>query len=205
MRVAARDFRVRNCPSPSHDSAGQNISGADRTLIGPNAASLLFVGHGGGWFGVTNRMEFYPNLGYAVVVLSNYDSDPVAIVNKLREWLTQSPSNAVPTPPAFKLTATISPETAAPGEPIKIVVTVKNAGGEAEEKLIDIEVKDASGAKAEQQFTPGQSFDAGETKTYTHTWTPAKPGVYAVDVGVFGDNWATKHAFINGAATITVK
>jgi CubicO group peptidase (beta-lactamase class C family) len=163
------------------------------------------IGHGGGWFGVTNRMEFYPDLGYAVVVLSNYDSDPVAIANKLREWLTQSPSNAVPTPPAFTLTVAVSPETAVPGEPLKIVVTLKNAGGEAEEKLIDMEVKDASGAKAEQQFTPGQSFDAGETKAYTYTWTPTKPGVYAVDVGIFGDNWSTKHIFINSAATITVR
>lgn len=163
------------------------------------------IGHGGGWFGVTNRMEFYPDLGYAVVILSNYDSDPVAIANKLREWLTQSPSNAIPTPPAFTLTAAVAPETAAAGVPVKIVVTVKNAGGEAEEKLVDVEIKDASGAKAEQQFTPGQGFGAGEAKTYTYTWTPAKPGVYAVDVGVFGDNWATKHAFVNGAATITVK
>ena len=43
------------------------------------------------------------------------------------------------------------------------------------------------------------------TKTYTYNWTSAKSGVYTVDVGVCGNNWATKHSFIQGAATITVK
>ena len=163
------------------------------------------VGHGGGWFGVTNRMEMYPDLGYTVVILSNYDSDPVALANKLREWLTQSPSNEVPTQPSFALTVGVSPEEAAPGRPLKMTVTVKNTGGEAEDMIVDMEVKDASDAKAEQQFSPGQNFARGETKSYTYNWTPAKPGIYTVDVGVFGDNWATKHSFIKGAATITVK
>lgn len=56
------------------------------------------VSHGGGWKGVTNHFDMYPDLGYTVVILSNYDSDPSAIANKLREWLTQGPSNKVPTP-----------------------------------------------------------------------------------------------------------
>lgn len=43
------------------------------------------------------------------------------------------------------------------------------------------------------------------TRTYTYNWTPAKSGLYTVDVGVFGNNRATKHSFINGAATFTVK
>jgi hypothetical protein len=43
------------------------------------------------------------------------------------------------------------------------------------------------------------------TKTYTYNWTSAKSGVYTVDVGVCGANWATKHSFMKGAATITVK
>lgn len=49
----------------------------------------LTIGHGGGWHGITNRYEFYPEQGYAVVVLTNIDSDPNPIVYKIREWLTQ--------------------------------------------------------------------------------------------------------------------
>lgn len=47
------------------------------------------VGHGGGWVGITNKFEMYPDLGYTVVILSNIDSDPNAIAARLREWLTQ--------------------------------------------------------------------------------------------------------------------
>jgi CubicO group peptidase (beta-lactamase class C family) len=46
------------------------------------------VGHGGGWFGITNHMDVYPDLGYTVVILSNYDIEAKPIAFKLREWLT---------------------------------------------------------------------------------------------------------------------
>ena len=47
------------------------------------------VGHGGGWLGITNKYDTYPDLGYSVVILNNIDSDPNAIAFKLREWLAQ--------------------------------------------------------------------------------------------------------------------
>ncbi len=43
------------------------------------------IGHGGGWVGITNKFEMYPDLGYTVVILSNIDSDPNAIASRLRE------------------------------------------------------------------------------------------------------------------------
>jgi CubicO group peptidase (beta-lactamase class C family) len=46
------------------------------------------VGHGGGWFGITNHLDVYPDLGYTVVILSNYDTEAKPIALKLREWLT---------------------------------------------------------------------------------------------------------------------
>ena len=45
------------------------------------------IGHGGGWRGITNALEFFPELGYTVVVLSNYDVEPAMIANKLHEWI----------------------------------------------------------------------------------------------------------------------
>jgi CubicO group peptidase (beta-lactamase class C family) len=47
------------------------------------------IGRGGGWFGITNKFDMYPDLGYTVVILTNIDSDPNAIAFRLREWLTQ--------------------------------------------------------------------------------------------------------------------
>lgn len=147
----------------------------------------------------------YPDKGYTVIILSNYDSNPSGIANKLREWLTQSPRNEVPVPPSFVLSVHVSPEAAAPARPVTITLTLKNTDGEAEDKIVDMEVRDDSGVKADQQFSPDQSLAAGETKTYTYVWTPTRPGAYTVDVGVFGDNWATRHSFIKGAATLVVK
>jgi CubicO group peptidase (beta-lactamase class C family) len=63
------------------------------------------IGHGGGWVGITNKFDMYPDLGYTVVILSNIDSDPNAIAFRLREWLTagraagQAPvARSLPTP-----------------------------------------------------------------------------------------------------------
>lgn len=47
------------------------------------------VGHSGGWAGITNQMDIYPDLGYSVVILTNIDDSPRPIAYKLREWLTQ--------------------------------------------------------------------------------------------------------------------
>lgn len=53
---------------------------------------VRIVGHGGGWHGITNKFDLYPDLGYAVVILNNIDSDPNAVAFKLREWLAQGES-----------------------------------------------------------------------------------------------------------------
>jgi CubicO group peptidase (beta-lactamase class C family) len=52
-----------------------------------NGARIVW--HGGGWKGITDHFDMYPELGYTVVVLCNIDNDPAAIAFKLREWLTQ--------------------------------------------------------------------------------------------------------------------
>src|SRR5262249_35489319 len=46
------------------------------------------VGHGGGWFGITNHMDIYPDLGYTVVILSNYDTQAKPIAMRISEWIT---------------------------------------------------------------------------------------------------------------------
>jgi CubicO group peptidase (beta-lactamase class C family) len=52
------------------------------------------VGHSGGWFGMNTQVDVYPDLGYTVVILSNYDADTNSLANKLREWLTQGHSRS---------------------------------------------------------------------------------------------------------------
>lgn len=54
------------------------------------------IGHGGGWVGITNKFDIYPDLGYTVVILNNIDSDPNAIAFCLRAWLTQGTTKQTP-------------------------------------------------------------------------------------------------------------
>jgi CubicO group peptidase (beta-lactamase class C family) len=170
-----------------------------------NGARIVW--HGGGWQGITNQFDMYPDLGYTVVVLSNYDDDPNAIANKLREWLTQGVTHeatALTAPPALELTAGISATEVAAGSPLTITVNVKNSGGTAHAGIVDMEVKDSKGAKANQQFTMGQKIAAGQTRTYVYTWTPTVAGKYPLDLGAFGPGWRTKYRFLTDVATITV-
>jgi CubicO group peptidase (beta-lactamase class C family) len=165
------------------------------------------IWHGGGWKGVTNQFDMFPELGYTVVILSNYDDDPAVIANKLREWLTQGTSeekNAIPTTPTLAIAAEISSSAITKGNPMTIMVTVKNSGGTAHASVIDMEIKDASGAKVNQQFTMGQRIGPSQTRTYTYAWTPSLAGTYTVDIGAFGPGWTPKYRFESKAATITV-
>jgi CubicO group peptidase (beta-lactamase class C family) len=47
------------------------------------------VGHGGGFPGVSSRLDMYPDLGYTVVVLSNYDRAAPPVFEKLRDLIAR--------------------------------------------------------------------------------------------------------------------
>jgi CubicO group peptidase (beta-lactamase class C family) len=52
-------------------------------------AGTRVIWHGGGFVGITNQFEIYPELGYTVVILNNIDSNPLGLVRKVREWIVQ--------------------------------------------------------------------------------------------------------------------
>ena len=165
------------------------------------------VSHGGGWQGITNQFEFYPDLGYTVVILSNIDDDPTAIAYKLREWLTQGPSNAnvaVEPAPDLKTDLSVTGHEVV-GSPLAVGITVTNKGGTAHAAIVDMEVVDAQGNKVNQQVTEGQRLTGGETRTFTYRWTPSGPGKYTVNVGLFGPGWTPKYRFETAAANIDIK
>lgn len=173
-----------------------------------NGARIVW--HGGGWKGVTNQFDLYPELGYTVVILSNIDNEPALIANRLREWLTQGTAptdetNRSSRPSLLMVAADASSHRTVIGRPITITVTVKNSGGTAHASIVDMEIKDAKGEKANQQYTMGQRIEADRTRTYTYVWTPTAAGTYTLDAGVFGPGWRTKHRFEKGLATITVE
>ena len=52
---------------------------------------VRIFGHGGGFTGVSNQVDFYPDLGYVLVVLGNSDaSGTEAIANRVRTLIAGS-------------------------------------------------------------------------------------------------------------------
>jgi len=51
--------------------------------------STRIIWHSGGWMGITDHFDMYPDLGYTVVILNNIDSRPTPIASMIRGWLTQ--------------------------------------------------------------------------------------------------------------------
>jgi CubicO group peptidase (beta-lactamase class C family) len=164
------------------------------------------VWHGGGAPGVTNRFEIYPDQDASLVVLSNYDSEPEVIANKVREWLTPcgAPSEADPSP-VLTINAKLSGEPAHAGSGVSVDLTVNNSGGTAHAAIVDFEVKDETGGKVDQQFVSGQRLSGSKSRTFRFVWTPKTKGHFRIDTGIFGPDWSGKLKFAEGIATVEVK
>lgn len=162
------------------------------------------VWHGGGAPGVTNRFELFPDEGVAVVVLSNIDTEPELITNKLREWLFPRLPSMPPTTEPPKLTLSIRPPhpTTASGSELAFELVVSNAGGTAHATIVDLEIKDEAGRKVEQQIVADQKLEAFQSRTFRFSWTPKEKGPFRIDAGVFGVGWRGKLAFEESLAVV---
>jgi len=122
------------------------------------------IWHGGGWNGVTNQFDIFPELGYSVAILSNYDDDPGSIDYKIREWLTQgkpAPSSDPSGPPLVTVEVNSSTQNGNGGQPITFQLAVTNSGGTAHAATVDLEVKHPSSARVFQRFTADQKLVRG--------------------------------------------
>jgi CubicO group peptidase (beta-lactamase class C family) len=78
------------------------LRGQARTGVGNDASGLgfqvepakghLVVGHRGGFPGISASFFMYPDDGYTVVVLSNYDSIAPVLALRMRDWIVSGPS-----------------------------------------------------------------------------------------------------------------
>ena len=98
----------------------------------------------------------------------------------------------------------VSPGTVGPGQGVAMTVPVTSATT-ASGVLIDLEVYDGAVKKVAQNAIPGQTFNAGQTRTYTWTWPgSAAAGTFELKVGVFSSDWSNLYLWKDGASTITV-
>ena len=111
--------------------------------------------------------------------------------------------------PAAKVTftssASVSADQARPGQQVKIDVQV-TATADAK-ALVAVQMFHESGKDALKKELHTESFSAGQTKTYSTTWSVpanAAPGDYIVKVGLFRPGWGKLYDWNDSAATITV-
>lgn len=123
---------------------------------------------------------------------------------------TPAPTPAPPTPtpsaaPSFTSSGSVSPTSVAAGSAVTVTLTVKSAT--AGSFLVDAQLFDAATTRRYETWWPNESFAAGQSKTYTFSWTvPSSDpsGMWTEKIGVFTNDWATLYTWNNGAATFAV-
>jgi hypothetical protein len=103
--------------------------------------------------------------------------------------------------------STASPATASPGQNVAIASSVQSSAA-ASNMIVDLELYNASGAKAGQVFYQSQSFTKSQTRTYNWSYkvpAGAAAGKYTLMVGVFAAGWSADVYWNSSAASFTVK
>src|SRR5581483_5045904 len=116
------------------------------------------------------------------------------------------------TAPSATVAFAVGPTSAGP-DPVsrgqaESVATAVTAAAAAAGINVDLEIYDPQGRQVAQRIWSGQTFGAGQTRSYDWSWTvgSALPtGTYTVKVGVFDSTWAILYTWDNGAATFTVQ
>lgn len=110
-------------------------------------------------------------------------------------------------PPSFTTSATVSPSAIAPGATATFTATITDTGGALADGVVDLQILDASGAKAAEQSSTAQAFAAGQARTFSFPWTaPATTaaGAYHLAITVSGAGSTPTYASNPSAATVNV-
>ena len=112
-----------------------------------------------------------------------------------------------PTPrPSFTMSATVAPATINPLGSVDLIASFTSTTATTVNLIVAIYAPGASLA-AHQRSITGQSFGAGQQRSYLVTWqvpSGAVLGTYRVAVGAYSPDWATEYSWNNSAVTFTV-
>ncbi|MGZ3373355.1 MAG: serine hydrolase [Gemmatimonadaceae bacterium] len=158
------------------------------------------IHHDGQFPGFRSDYERFPDDKLTVIILANSDKAGLeSFALKLAGFY--APSLVAP---PFVLTGDPRAVTGSTGNAIPIRFTAKDAGKAVPGSVIEIEVWDASDKSVYKDHQANENFAAGETKPYTFSWTPTKPGSYTVTLSAYGPRWTPPYAFKSKAIAITV-
>lgn len=125
---------------------------------------------------------------------------------------TATVGSATPPPPLPAIGFTVGTTTASPNPVGRrrwlTVGTNVTAVAAASGIVVDLEIYNAAGTKVAQQVYSGQSFTAGQSRSYNWRWrvpSSLAPGTYTIKVGVLDSSWSTLYTWVDSAATVTVQ
>lgn len=121
-----------------------------------------------------------------------------AVIAKYFSGGTVPTPTPTPTPPpsgtpAFTSTGSTTPASPKVNQAVTVNVSLTNSGQAASGLIVDLEVYNSSGTRVLQKFFESQSFTAGQSKSYTASFTPSATGTYSLKVGVFNSNWSVNY------------
>jgi len=106
--------------------------------------------------------------------------------------------------PSYSTSAVASPSAISVGQSTVITAMVANNVGTANDKIVDVEIHDASNNQVFQAFFDGQYFTVGASPTeYPINWMPTTSGTYKVSVGVFNYDWSEVESWNDNAVSVT--
>jgi hypothetical protein len=109
------------------------------------------------------------------------------------------------TAPSFTASATASPASVVAGATTTFSATVTDSSGTLANGVVNLNLENASGAQIAQQSSSAQSFTAGQSHTYSWTYTaPATAGTYSLAIGVYSSDQSSNYFWNGAAATLTV-
>src|SRR5215471_2815478 len=106
-------------------------------------------------------------------------------------------------------TIVASPATIQSGGTVTVTAAITDSGSGLSGLNVLLYVTDPSGQPFNGNFqvARGQSFAAGQTRTYTFQWTApsgVEPGTYSASVGAFSGDWSTPYAFETAPSAVTI-
>jgi hypothetical protein len=127
-------------------------------------------------------------------------SQPYAWIDAAATFTVQVPATV-----GFTVGATTaSPNPVSRGQSVTVATAI-TGGAAASGIIVDIGIYDPQGQRIAQKAFTGQSFAAGQTRSYSWAWAVGPTGTYTVKIGVFDASWTTPYIWVDSAATFTVR
>ena len=78
------------------------------------------------------------------------------------------------------------------------------AGKAAPKSVLELEIWDSENKAVYKQTKSGQDFAAGDGRRIDFQWTPAKPGKYWINLGIYGPKFTPNYAWAEHIGALTV-